>query len=51
MAVFNRPSVRNKIWKQILADFESPPMDEAIREELEAFVVKRKEEGGAPTDF
>ena len=24
---------------------------EAIREELEAFVAKRKEEGGAPTDF
>lgn len=41
----------NKIWKQILAEFEAPPMDEAIREELEAFVAKRKEEGGAPTDF
>ncbi len=41
----------NKVWKQILAEFEAPPMDEAIREELEAFVIKRKEEGGAPTDF
>lgn len=41
----------NKIWKQILAEFEAPPMDEAIREELAAFVAKRKEEGGAPTDF
>ncbi len=41
----------NKIWKQILDEFEAPPMDEAIREELEAFVAKRKEEGGAPTDF
>jgi len=41
----------NKVWKQILNEFEAPPMDEAIREELEAFVIKRKEEGGAPTDF
>ncbi|MEM9332647.1 MAG: trimethylamine methyltransferase family protein [Pseudomonadota bacterium] len=41
----------NKIYKQILEEFEAPPMDEAIREELEAFVAKRKEEGGAPTDF
>ena len=41
----------NKVWKQILNEFEAPPMDEAIREELEAFVAKRKEEGGAPTDF
>ena len=41
----------NKIWKQILDEFEPPTMDEAIREELEAFVERRKEEGGAPTDF
>ncbi|MEM9280014.1 MAG: trimethylamine methyltransferase family protein [Pseudomonadota bacterium] len=41
----------NKLYKQILEEFEAPPMDEAIREELEAFVAKRKEEGGAPTDF
>jgi len=37
----------NKTWKKILEEFEAPPMDEAIREELEAFVIKRKEEGGA----
>ena len=41
----------NKMWKQILSEFEPPAIDEAIREELEAFVAKRKEEGGAPTDF
>ena len=41
----------NRIWKQILAEFEPPPMDEAIREELEDFVARRKQEGGAPTDF
>jgi len=39
------------LWKKIEAEFEAPPMDEGIREELEAFVAKRKEEGGAPTDF
>ena len=41
----------NKVGKQILAEYEEPPMDAAIREELEAFVEKRKAEGGAPTDF
>ena len=45
------PERANKMWKQILNDFEAPPMDEAIREELAAFVARRKEEGGAPTDF
>ncbi|MEO0617955.1 MAG: trimethylamine methyltransferase family protein, partial [Pseudomonadota bacterium] len=45
------PERANKIWKQIIADFEAPPLDEGIREELEAFVARRKEEGGAPTDF
>ncbi|WP_223475473.1 trimethylamine methyltransferase family protein [Oricola indica] len=41
----------NKVCKQILAEYEEPPIDEGIREELEAFVEKRKREGGAPTDF
>jgi trimethylamine--corrinoid protein Co-methyltransferase len=45
------PQRANKIWKQILAEFEPPPTDPSIREELQAFVAKRKEEGGAPTDF
>jgi trimethylamine--corrinoid protein Co-methyltransferase len=45
------PERANKVWKQILDEFEAPPMDAAIREELEAFVARRKEEGGAPTDF
>ena len=46
-----RPERAMKIWKQILAEFEPPPMDPAIKEELEAFVERRKREGGAPTDF
>ena len=41
----------NKIWKAILAEYSPPPMEEARREELAAFVARRKEEGGAPTDF
>jgi trimethylamine--corrinoid protein Co-methyltransferase len=41
----------NRLYKRILAEFEPPPMDEAIREELAAFVARRKAEGGAPTDF
>lgn len=45
------PARANKIWKQILAEFQPPPMDVAINEELQAFVTKRKEEGGAPTDY
>jgi len=45
------PERANKVWKQILAEFEAPPMDDASREELEAFVERRKREGGAPTDF
>jgi trimethylamine--corrinoid protein Co-methyltransferase len=45
------PERANKLWKQILKEFEAPPMDDAIREELETFVALRKEQGGAPTDF
>jgi trimethylamine--corrinoid protein Co-methyltransferase len=41
----------HRIFKDIVANFEEPPMDAAIRSELEAFVERRKSEGGAPTDF
>ena len=37
----------NAIYKRLLADFEPPPLDPSIREELAAFVAKRKKEGGA----
>jgi trimethylamine--corrinoid protein Co-methyltransferase len=39
------------LYKRILAEFQPPPMDDAILDELGAFVARRKEEGGAPTDF
>lgn len=45
------PERAHEIYQKILADFEAPPMDEAIREELADFVGRRKAEGGAPTDF
>jgi trimethylamine---corrinoid protein Co-methyltransferase len=45
------PQRANAIWKQILAEFEPPPLDPAIAEELASFVERRKREGGAPTDF
>lgn len=41
----------NRIWKDTLAQYERPALDPAIEEELDAFVAKRIEEGGAPTDF
>ena len=41
----------NKIWKKILDDFEPPPTDQDIKEELNEFVERRIKEGGAPTDF
>ncbi|MCV0397938.1 MAG: trimethylamine methyltransferase family protein [Rhizobiaceae bacterium] len=41
----------NRVWKERLALYEEPPMDPAIREELDAFVQRRIAEGGAPTDF
>jgi trimethylamine--corrinoid protein Co-methyltransferase len=41
----------NGLWKKILAEFEPPPLDPAIREELDEFVARRKAEGGVPTDF
>ena len=34
----------NRVWKQLLADYEEPPLDPAIREELDAFVTRRKAE-------
>ncbi|MEM9205195.1 MAG: trimethylamine methyltransferase family protein [Pseudomonadota bacterium] len=45
------PERANKIWKQILAEFEPPPLDEAIKDELTDFVARRTAEGGAPTDY
>ena len=45
------PAKANRIWKELLAAYEPPPMDPAIREELDAFVARRVAEGGVPTDY
>jgi trimethylamine--corrinoid protein Co-methyltransferase len=37
----------HRIWKELLAAYEPPPMDEAVAEEIEGFVARRKEQGGA----
>jgi len=37
----------NRLYKQILAAYEAPPLDPAVAEELDAFVARRKREGGA----
>ena len=34
----------NQIWKQLLQDYEHPPLDPAIDEELSAYVARRKED-------
>ena len=34
----------NRIWKQRLADYEPPPIDEAIDEELQDYIARRKAE-------
>ncbi len=41
----------NRIWKERLAAYQQPAMDSAAREELDAFVARRKGEGGVATDF
>ncbi|MGI9301207.1 MAG: trimethylamine methyltransferase family protein, partial [Gammaproteobacteria bacterium] len=40
----------NRIYKRLLKEYEPPPLDAAIREELQAFVAQRKEQGGAPAN-
>jgi trimethylamine--corrinoid protein Co-methyltransferase len=36
------------LWKELLSEYVAPPMDPAIREELDDFVARRISEGGAP---
>ena len=38
----------HRIYKEVIASSEPPPIDPAIAEELDAFVARRTEEGGAP---
>ena len=36
----------NRVWKRLLADYEPPPLDPAIDEEIRDFIDRRKREGG-----
>ena len=37
----------NRLYKNILADYQAPALEDSRREELDAFVARRREEGGA----
>ena len=39
------------LFRKILSNFDPPPLDQSIHEELSDFVDRRKREGGVPTDF
>ena len=41
----------NALWKKALEEYVEPAIDPAIAEEIDAFVARRSEEGGEPTDF
>jgi trimethylamine--corrinoid protein Co-methyltransferase len=41
----------NKAWKAALERYTTPSMPAEIREELDAFVARRRAEGGVKTDF
>jgi trimethylamine--corrinoid protein Co-methyltransferase len=38
----------NGVWKTLLQEYEEPALDPAVAEALDAYVVRRKAEGGAP---
>lgn len=40
----------NQIWKKILSEFQTPAMDPAVYDEVQAFVERRTVEGGSPVD-
>jgi trimethylamine---corrinoid protein Co-methyltransferase len=40
----------NETWKRILAEFEPPPLEDAVAAELAEFVERRTAEGGAPPE-
>ena len=42
------PRRANRIWKEVIAGYEEPKLDEAVAEALADYVTRRKAEGGAP---
>jgi trimethylamine--corrinoid protein Co-methyltransferase len=41
----------NRLYKEKLAAYAPPPIEASVRDELGAFVARRKAEGGVKTDF
>ena len=41
----------NQLVKAFLAEYEQPPFDDAVRDELVEFVARRTAEGGVPVDY
>jgi trimethylamine--corrinoid protein Co-methyltransferase len=44
----NTATRANRIWKQLLAEYQQPPLDPAIDEQLQDYVDRRK--NGAPVE-
>ena len=44
----DRHRARRGVWRETLAAFQPPPIDAAVVEKLNAFVERRRKEGGAP---
>ena len=42
------PRRANRIWKEVIAAYDEPKLDEAKAEALADYVARRKAEGGAP---
>jgi trimethylamine--corrinoid protein Co-methyltransferase len=38
----------NAVWKALLAEYQEPALDPAVAEALDAYVARRKAQGGAP---
>ena len=41
----------SRLYRQLLEEYEPPPMDDAVRAELDDFVARRVAEGGVETDY
>jgi trimethylamine--corrinoid protein Co-methyltransferase len=41
----------HRVYQEILTRYQPPPLDPAIKDELDAFIARRTAEGGAATDF
>ncbi len=41
----------NTLWKQALDEYQEPPLEPAIRDEVNDFVARRTEAGGIKSDF